>query len=130
LTVITVQGVGEKWIFSSSSRSFGYGNEAVWIRVNSPCTVTNYYMQEIFYYTLLSARAKQIWITDFSPIRIPMNFFIIILNLKWKIHELLISNYVTIIAQVHSQRHQYFLHCLFQIFTAFVLGISKSYRWA
>jgi hypothetical protein len=29
LTVITVQGVGEKWIFSSSSRSFGYGNEAV-----------------------------------------------------------------------------------------------------
>jgi hypothetical protein len=28
-----VQGVGEKWIFSSSSRSFGYGLEEVRIRV-------------------------------------------------------------------------------------------------
>jgi hypothetical protein len=29
-----VQAVGKKWIFSSSSRSFGYGFEAVRIRVN------------------------------------------------------------------------------------------------
>jgi hypothetical protein len=29
-----VQGVGEKWIFSSSISSFGYGHEAVRIRVN------------------------------------------------------------------------------------------------
>jgi hypothetical protein len=30
----TVQGVGEKWIFSSSSRSFGYDYESVRIRAN------------------------------------------------------------------------------------------------
>jgi hypothetical protein len=29
----SVQGVGERWIFSSTNRSFGYGYEAVWIRV-------------------------------------------------------------------------------------------------
>jgi hypothetical protein len=29
-----VQGVGEKWIFSSFSRSFGYGYKAVRIMVN------------------------------------------------------------------------------------------------
>jgi hypothetical protein len=28
-----VQGVGEKWLFSSTSRSFGYGYEVVRIRV-------------------------------------------------------------------------------------------------
>jgi hypothetical protein len=30
-----VQRVGKKWIFSSSRRSFGYGYEAVSIRVNT-----------------------------------------------------------------------------------------------
>jgi hypothetical protein len=30
-----VQGVGDKWIFSSASRSFGYGYEAVRIRVKN-----------------------------------------------------------------------------------------------
>jgi hypothetical protein len=29
-----VQGVGEKWLFSATSRGFGYGYEAVRIRVN------------------------------------------------------------------------------------------------
>jgi hypothetical protein len=29
-----VQGVGEKWLFSATSRGFGYGFEAVRIRVN------------------------------------------------------------------------------------------------
>jgi hypothetical protein len=28
-----VQGVGEKWLFSATSRGFGYGYEAVRIRV-------------------------------------------------------------------------------------------------
>jgi hypothetical protein len=28
-----VKGVGEKWLFSATSRSFGYGYEAVRIRV-------------------------------------------------------------------------------------------------
>jgi hypothetical protein len=35
-----VQGVGEKWIFLSSSRSFGYGYEAVRIRVKVMGVVT------------------------------------------------------------------------------------------
>jgi hypothetical protein len=35
-SVNSVQGVGEKWIFSSSSRSFGSGYEAVRIRVKEP----------------------------------------------------------------------------------------------
>jgi hypothetical protein len=36
LTVVIAQGVGEKWIFSFTSRSFGYGYEAVrmWVLVN------------------------------------------------------------------------------------------------
>jgi hypothetical protein len=33
-----VHGVGEKWIFSSSSRSFGYGYEAVRIRFKAKYT--------------------------------------------------------------------------------------------
>jgi hypothetical protein len=30
-----VQGVGEKWLFSATSRGFGYGYEAVRIRVKA-----------------------------------------------------------------------------------------------
>jgi hypothetical protein len=37
-----VQEVGEKWIFSSSSRSFGYGFEAVRIRVKTTIVTINY----------------------------------------------------------------------------------------
>jgi hypothetical protein len=41
--------VGEKWIFSSSNRSYGYGYEAVRIRVNNFLTiqylVINFFME-------------------------------------------------------------------------------------
>jgi hypothetical protein len=38
----TVLGVGEKWIFSYTSRSFGYGYEAVRIRVKYKMLLTVY----------------------------------------------------------------------------------------